>query len=271
MYRTEYHRPATLAEAAALFERLEDPSYLSGGHTLIPAMKNRLAAPTDLIDLRRIPDLHGIRRRDDRLVIGAATTHADVAASAIVRDAIPALAGLAGSIGDTQVRHLGTMGGSVANNDPAADYPAAVLGLAAELLTDRRRIAADAFFDGIYTTVLEPGEILREIAFPIPQAAGYAKFRNPASRYALAAAFVARLSGGCVRVAITGAGNSGVFRWEDAESALYGRFEPDALAGMEPDATDMMSDMHGSAEYRADLAAAMTRRATGAMGGVNIL
>ena len=270
MHAATYHRPTTLSQAQALHLASADAAYLSGGHTLLPTMKLRLAAPDDLIDLRAIPDLHGIRQQGAHLIIGAATCHADVAASDIVRDAIPALAGLAGSIGDRQVRHVGTIGGSVANNDPAADYPAAVLGLGAEIRTDRRTIAADDYFAGLYTTTLEPGEIIQEIAFPTDRQAGYAKLRNPASRYALAAAMVSQGRDGGVRVAITGAGADGVFRWAQAEAALSTCFDVHSLSDLRPDPETLMSDMHASAAYRADLVAAMTRRAVAALGGVRI-
>ncbi|MFY0691903.1 MAG: xanthine dehydrogenase family protein subunit M [Paracoccaceae bacterium] len=270
MYDFTYHRPASLAEARAAFDALDDAAYLSGGHTLLPAMKSRLADPSDLISLAGLSELKGIAREGDRLVIGAAETHADVAASPLVRETIPALAGLAGSIGDVQVRHRGTMGGSVANNDPAADYPSAVLALDAEIVTTDRTIAADAFFEGMYTTALEPGEILTSIAFRIPQSAGYAKMRNPASRYAMAATFVARHADG-VRAAITGAGNDGVFRWSAAEDALNAAFEADALSGLTLDPADMNTDMHASASYRAHLCLLCTQRAVAGQGALTLL
>lgn len=260
MYAFSYHRPESLDEALDAFARAEDASYVSGGHTLLPTMKNRLAAPSDLIELARLPELQGIDRDGGRLLIGAAQTHASVAASAIVQDVIPALAQLAGSIGDMQVRHRGTIGGSIANNDPAADYPSAVLGLGATIVTTTREIPADAFFDGMFTTVLEPGEIITRIAFPIPHGAGYAKMRNPASRYALAASFVARTADG-VRVAITGAGSEGVFRWTEAEEALTASFSASALSGLSLDPADMLGDMHAASDYRAHLAAVCTQRA----------
>lgn len=270
MYETKYHRPKTLAEAAEIFASSDEPAYLSGGHTLIPAMKGRLAAPANLIDVRRIPELSGLSVAADRIVIGAATTHATVAGSREIAAAIPALCGLAGSIGDVQVRHVGTIGGSVANNDPAADYPSAVLSLDATIHTDRRAISSDDYFAGLYTTALEEGEILVRLEFKIPEIAGYAKFRNPASRYSLAASFVSKLRDGSVRVAITGAGSSGVFRWTEAEKALSGRLEPGVLDGLHLDPADMMGDMHASGEYRAHLAELMTRRAVENIGGVHI-
>jgi aerobic carbon-monoxide dehydrogenase medium subunit len=269
-YPTTYHRARTLSQARGLYSELDQPSYLAGGHTLLPAMKNRLSAPSDLIDLRGIDELRGIALDGDRLVIGAATCHADVAASATVAQAIPALARLAGSIGDVQVRNMGTIGGSVANNDPAADYPSAVLSLDAAIVTDRRELAAEEFFDGLYATVLEPGEIVLRFVFPLPKSAGYAKMRNPASRYALCASFVTCATDGSVRVAITGAGSGGVFRWTEAEAALGATFTPEAVAGLEPDASDMLGDMHGSAEYRASLVRVMTMRAVASQGGAAI-
>lgn len=270
MYETKYHRPKTLAEAVELFSSLDESTYLSGGHTLIPAMKGRLAAPANLIDVRRIPELSGIKVEADRIIIGSATTHATVASSEEIANAIPALSALAGSIADVQVRHVGTIGGSTANNDPAADYPSAVLSLDATVHTDRRAIPSDEYFAGLYTTALEEGEILTRLEFKIPMVAGYAKFRNPASRYALAAAFVSKHRDCSVRVAITGAGNSGVFRWTEAEEALMEDLVPEAVQGLMPDPADMMSDMHASAEYRAHLVAVMTRRAVENLGGALI-
>jgi carbon-monoxide dehydrogenase medium subunit len=270
MYPTRYSRPTSLKDAVARFAQCEDPKYLSGGHTLLPTMKGRLAAPTDLIDVRRIPELSGIKIDGDRVDIGAATTHDEVASSREIAAAIPALSGLAGSIGDMQVRNLGTIGGSVANNDPSADYPSAVLALDAEIHTDRRVIPADEYFVDLYTTALEPDEIIVRVVFKVPQSAGYAKLRNPASRYALAAAFVARHRDGHVRVAITGAGNAGVFRWMAAEEKLNERFDALSVEGLTLDPAGMMGDMHGSPEYRSHLAAAMTRRAVAHIGGVHI-
>lgn len=270
MYGFSFHRPTTLAEAVATFEGAEDASYVSGGHTLLPTMKNRLAAPSDLIALTKLEELQGMKREGDMLIIGAAQTHASVAASHVVQGAIPALAQLAGSIGDMQVRHRGTMGGSVANNDPSADYPSAVLALGATIITLTREIAADDFFDGMFATVLEPGEIITGIAFPVPQSAGYAKMRNPASRYAMAASFVARTGDG-VRVAITGAGADGVFRWTEAETALTGDFKGAALAGLALNPDDMLGDMHADAAYRAHLAAICTARAVDSQGQLSLL
>lgn len=270
MYQTRYHTCASLAQARELYASLNEPSYLSGGFTLIPAMKNRLAAPENLIDLRKIAELHGITTDREWLTIGAATCHADVAASQEVSQAIPALAQLAGSIGDMQVRHMGTIGGSVANNDPAADYPAAALGLGAIVITDRRAIPADEFFTGMYTTALEEGEIIVRIRFPIPKSAGYAKFRNPASRYALAASYVVRHQNGSVRVAVTGAAENGVFRWQQAEEQLGTRFETKVLDDLAVNPLEMLSDMHGSEDYRAHLVKVTTARAVLAQGRAEI-
>ena len=261
MYQTTYHRPKSLSEAASLFAGSSDAAYLSGGHTLLPAMKARLAAPSILIDLRHIPELKGIQVTGDAVSIGGAMTHSEVSRSAEAKRAIPALAALAGSIGDAQVRHLGTIGGSVANNDPAADYPAAVLALHGVVHTDRRQIAADEFFTGLYSTALEEGEIVTRVSFRVPETSGYAKFRNPASRYPMAGVFVARHRDGSVRVAVTGAGNDGVFRWAEAERALAGNFAAEALKGLSVSPADMMGDIHGSPEYRANLVQVMARRA----------
>jgi aerobic carbon-monoxide dehydrogenase medium subunit len=260
-----YHRPTSLPEARRLFAAHEDASYLSGGHTLIPAMKNRLAAPEALIDLRGIADLQGIALTDGILRIGAATVHAAVAASNIVRGAIPTLAALAGSIGDPQVRNMGTIGGSLANNDPSADYPAAMLGLGATVQTDRRQLAADQFFDGLFATRLEPGEIIVAVEFPVPESCGYAKLCSQASRYAVAAVMVSRQAAG-VRVAVTGAGCDGVFRWSEAETALGADFSDKALDGLLPDADLMIEDLNGGADWRANLVAEMTRRAVAHQG-----
>lgn len=271
MYPFSYHSPATLEKAQETFAAAEEAAYVSGGHTLLPSMKNRLFAPSDLVCLASLPELKGITRDGDWLAIGAAETHAEVAASDVVREAIPALAALAGSIGDAQVRHRGTLGGSVANNDPSADYPAAVLALDALVATTGREIAAGDYFRGLYTTALEPGEILTRIAFRVPQSAGYAKMRNPASRYALAAAFVARLDDSSVRVAITGAGGDGVFRWTEAEAALSERFETSALDGLALNSAEMSGDIHASQEFRAHLAAVATRRAVLNQGQLTLL
>ena len=227
MYETTYHRPSSVDEAVALFAKGSEAKYLAGGHTLIPVMKQRLASPSDVIDLGKIKELIGVEASGDTLTIKAATTHYDVAQSAAVKKAIPAIAYLASLIGDPAVRHRGTIGGSIANNDPAADYPAAVLALGATVKTNKRSIAADDFFKGLFTTALEDGEIITAVSFPIPAKAGYAKFRHPASRFALTGVFVAKTKAGDVRVAATGASQSGVMRVAGdrggAEGELVGR------------------------------------------------
>ncbi|WP_149538723.1 FAD binding domain-containing protein [Siccirubricoccus phaeus] len=264
MYDFAYHKPASVADAVKLLSADPDARPISGGQTLLPALKHRLNKPSAIIDLSGIAELRGIRREGDKLVIGALTKHVEVADSAEVKSAIPALAQLAGTIGDTQVRNRGTMGGSVSNNDPAADYPAAVLALDATIVTDKRRIAADEFFLGMFTTALEPGELLVAIEFPIPEKAGYAKMKNPASRYVMAGAFVAKTKSG-VRVAINGAGPC-VFRQTEMEQALTANWSPDAVASIKQPADDLNSDIHGSAEYRAHLVTVMAKRAVAAAG-----
>jgi len=258
-YAFTYHRPKSLAEAAALFKKSPDAKYVAGGQTLIPTMKQRLASPADLIDIGGLADLAFVRAGAGAIVIGAGTKHADVAASADVEKAIPALAHLAAHIGDPAVRHMGTLGGSIANNDPAADYPAAVLGLGASVKTASRTIAADEFFTGMFATALEEGEIVTEVSFPVPEKAGYAKFPNPASRYAMAGVFVAKTKSG-VRVAVTGAASC-VFRMAEMEAALGKSFTPDAVANIRVPADGLNSDLHGSAEYRANLVTVMAKRA----------
>lgn len=261
MYEVKYHKPANIADALALIGKAEDGKFLGGGQTLIPTMKQRLAAPSDVIDVAGLAELKGISSDEANLTIGAGTTHAEVAASAEVRKAIPALARLAGGIGDPHVRNLGTLGGSIANNDPAADYPSAVLGLGATVNTSVRKIPADEFFDGLFATALEENEIVVSVTFPKPKRAAYAKFDNPASRYALAGVFVAELADGSVRVAVTGAGSNGVYREEAMEKALGGNFSADALAGVTVDPDGMMSDLHGNADYRAHIVQVMAKRA----------
>ncbi|KQU52023.1 carbon monoxide dehydrogenase [Bosea sp. Leaf344] len=260
MYAFNYHRPATARQAAGLLSKKEDAKLLAGGHTLLPTMKQRLASPAHLVDLAGCADLKGITRKGRTIVIGAMTTHAEVAASAEVREAIPGLAWLASHIGDPHVRHRGTIGGSVANNDPAADYPAACLALGATIVTNTRKIEADAFFTGLYETALEEGEIITRIVFPLASRAAYAKFRNPASRYALVGVFVAK-RGPEVRVAVTGAGEGGVFRWAEGEAALRNRFAPKSLDGLKASADGINSDMHADAEYRAHLIGVMAKEA----------
>jgi aerobic carbon-monoxide dehydrogenase medium subunit len=259
MYDFNFHRPADLAGAASLLTS-EDAKLLAGGQTLIPTLKQRLAAPKNLIDLSGIQGLSGIERKGRHIVIGAMTRHAEVATSAVVNKAIPALSGLAAEIGDPAVRNRGTIGGSLANNDPSADYPAAALALDATIITNKREISADDFFKGLFETELGPDEIIVQVCFPIPVKAGYAKFPNPASRYAMVGVFVAK-DGEGVRVAVTGAGESGVFRTTAMERALVKKFVPKSLEGVKVDAKGMISDLHGAADYRAHLVGVMARRA----------
>lgn len=256
MYAFTFERPTALPDAARLAGAGGKP--LAGGQTLLASMKLRLASPEQLVDLGAVRELAGIRREGDNLVIGAMTRHAEVAASDEVRRAIPALADLAGHIGDRQVRALGTLGGSVANNDPAACYPSAVLGLGATVQTNKRKIAADDFFTGLFATALEEGELITAISFPIPSKAAYIKFKQPASRFALIGVFVAQTASG-VRVAVTGGGN-GVFRHQGLEDALSRSFTP-ASAGLKISADGLSSDLHASAEYRAQLISVMAQRA----------
>jgi carbon-monoxide dehydrogenase medium subunit len=270
VYPFAYHRPKTLAEARALFEGAADPAFISGGHTLLPTLKARLAAPSDLIDLSGVAEMRGVAEIEGRVRIGGGVTHAEVSDDPLVKARLPVLAGLAGSIGDRHVRHRGTLGGSVGNNDPAADYPAAVLGLGGVVVTDRRRLPADDYFTGLYETAREPGEIVIAVEFPIPLSAGYAKFRNPASRYAIAAAFVARTKGG-VRVAVTGAYNTGVTRPRAFEAALDRDFRPEALDALAIDPAGMLTDPFASAEYRANLVKVMARRAVASQGEVLVV
>jgi aerobic carbon-monoxide dehydrogenase medium subunit len=261
MYETHYHRPKDLGEAAKIFAASSEARYIAGGQTLIPTMKQRLAAPSDVIDLSRLAELRGIAVAGDTLTIGGGVTHAEVATSDVVKKAIPALAKLAGLIGDPAVRHRGTIGGSIANNDPGADYPAAVLGLGATVNTNRRTIKADDFFKGLFATALDDGEVITKVAFPVPARAGYEKFPNPASRYAMAGVFVSVAKGGEVRVAVTGAGNKGVFRIAAMEKALAGNLSPAAVEKIAVDPSGMLSDLHGSAAYRANLVKVMAERA----------
>jgi carbon-monoxide dehydrogenase medium subunit len=255
-----YHRPGTLQEAVSLRGGAADGAYLAGGMTLIPTLKQRLAQPSDLVDLAALNDLAGVRTEAGAIVIGAMTRHAAVAASAEVRRAIPALAALAGEIGDPQVRNRGTLGGSVANSDPAADYPAAVIALGATIRTDRREIAAADYFRALFETALTPGELIREIAFPIPRRAAYRKFRHQASRYAVAGVFVADFGDGDVRVGVTGAGPC-AFRAAALEAALAQRLDPAALDGVAIDHSRFNSDLAASPEFRAQLVRAMAKRA----------
>ena len=259
-----YHKPGSIADALAIQADAEDGLYLAGGQTIIPVLKQGLAMPTDLIDLADIDELVTIAEDGDTLSIGAMVSHAEVASSQRVAERIPALARLAAGIGDPHVRNRGTIGGSIANADPAADYPAALVALGATIATDRREIGAEEFFTGFFETALEEDELVSKIRFPIPQAAAYAKFPNPASRYAMAGVFVARGSAG-TRVAVTGAGPS-VFRVPDMESALESAFSPDRLEGITLDADDLNDDMHASSEYRAHLIGVLAKRAVAAAG-----
>ena len=259
MYDFAYHRPKSVADAVALLKGKEEARPMSGGMTLIPTLKQRLARPSDVVDLGGLKELAGIKVEGDTLVIGGMTKHGDVAKSADVKKVIPALADLAGHIGDPQVRNRGTMGGSVANNDPAADYPAAVVALNATVITNTGKHAADAFFKGLFETALGDGEIITAISFPKAEKAAYMKFPNPASRYAMVGVFVAKTAAG-VRVAVTGAGPC-VFRVKAMEEALSKNFSSDAIKDIKVPADGLNSDIHGSAEYRAHLVGVMARRA----------
>ena len=260
MYGFKIHRPTTVRQAAGLLQREEEPKLLAGGHTLIPTMKLRLAGPKHIVDMSQIEDLVGIEDSARSITIGAMTTHHTVANSEAVKAAIPALADLAGMIGDPAVRHRGTIGGSIANDDPNADYPAACLGLGATIITNKRRIEADEFFKGLFETALEGDEIITKVQFPKVSKAAYIKFPNPASRFALVGVFVAKRSSE-IRVAVTGAGSNGVYRVPSFEEALKKRFGPKSLEGMTIEADGMSSDIHGSAEYRAHLVGVLARRA----------
>jgi aerobic carbon-monoxide dehydrogenase medium subunit len=264
MYNFEYHSPKSVADAAKLIAGKPEGKLMAGGMTLIPTLKQRLAKPSDLVDLGRIPDLKGIKREGKAVVIGAMTRHYDVATSDVVKGAIAALADLASHIGDPAVRNRGTIGGSIANNDPAADYPAGVLALNATITTNKRTIAADAFFKGMFETALGPDEIITAVSFPIPDKAAYMKFPNPASRYAIVGVFVAK-TGSDVRVAVTGAGPS-VFRQKDMEAALAKSFTPDAIKSVAQKQDGLNTDIHASAEYRAHLVGVMARRAVAKAG-----
>ena len=257
MHAFKYHRPASVNDAAALAKG--EAKLLAGGQTLVQTMKLRLASPSDVIDLGTIKDLAGIKSDGKSVTIGAMTRHADVAHSADVKKAIPALAALAGMIGDRQVRAMGTCGGSIANNDPAADYPAAALALSATITTNKGKYEADKFFRGLFETALKPGEIITSVSFQVPKRAAYIKFKNPASRFAIVGVFVADF-GGSVRVAVTGAGPV-VFRQADMEKALAAKFAPESVANIKVKQDDLNSDMHASAEYRAHLLTVMARRA----------
>ena len=263
MYQTTYIRAGSIAEAQNLLLDNPEAQLLSGGQTLVPTLRQRLARPSHLIDIARIAELGGISTNGDKVVIGATTTHAEVAASDLVHEKIPGLAGLAGGIGDPPVRHLGTIGGSIANNDPAADYPAALVALNATVHTSKRSISADDFFTGLFETALEPGEIVVRVAFPVARKSAYEKFHQNASRFALVGVFVAALADGSVRVAVAGAG-PGVFRATAIEAALARNFTAEAAESVAVSADGMSADMHGSAEYRAHLVSVLAGRAVAA-------
>jgi aerobic carbon-monoxide dehydrogenase medium subunit len=260
MYAFDYHRPQTVAEAAKLLGSAKDAKLLAGGHTLIPTMKQRLASPKVIVDLSRVAELKGIDKKGNALVIGAMATHDEVAGSPVVRGAIAGLCDVPGSIGDPHVRNRGTIGGSIANNDPAADYPAALLALGATVGTNRREIKADDYFKGLFTTALQDGEIITRISFPIPAKFAYVKFPHPASRFALVGVAVAQ-TGGSARVAVTGAGSSGVFRVPAMEAALAKTWSAQSLSGITVNAADMLSDIHADGAYRAHLVGVLARRA----------
>lgn len=257
MHNFEFVKPKTLAEAVKAMST-DGAQALSGGQTLLPTMKQRLAAPEVLVSLTGIPEMKGVCLADGALSVGAATPHAVVAKEA--RKHYPALADLAGGIGDPAVRNRGTIGGSIANNDPSACYPSAVLGSGATVVTNTRKIAADDYFTGLFETALEEGEIITEVRFPIPEKAAYVKFNQPASRFALTGVFVAKFKDG-VRVAVTGASEGGVFRWTEAEKALSAKFDPAAIEGLIVDPGSMIGDLHGTQEYRANLVKVLTKRA----------
>jgi carbon-monoxide dehydrogenase medium subunit len=260
MYNFTYHRPTTVRQAQNLLAKNEEAKLLAGGHSLLPVMKLRLASPTAIIDMSRVEGLDGIELKGRSLVIGAMCKHSAVANSPIVQQAMLGLAQVPGSIGDPQVRHMGTIGGSIANNDPNADYPAACLGLGATIVTTKRKILADEFFTGMFSTALEPDEIITKIQFPIAKKAAYEKFKHPASGFALVGVFVAKKASE-IRVAVTGAGSNGVFRVPSFEEALKKRFSPKSLEGLTIPADGMNADIHASAEYRAHLVGVMARRA----------
>ena len=264
-----FHRPKTVRDASDLFTQLDNATFVSGGHTLLPSMKQGFAAPDNLIDLSQIPGNAQISMESGCLTIGAMARHVEVASSTIVQNAIPALAGLAGSIGDRQVRQRGTIGGSVANNDPAADYPSAVLGLGATVITTQREILADDFFVTLFETALQAGEIITAIRFPIPKSAGYAKFKSPAARYPQAGVFIA-LFEVSIRVAVTGAGSSGVFRLTQLEQLLAKQFDSAAAQSLEIDTEELLSDLYATQDYRANLVKIMAGRAIAHMGQASV-
>jgi carbon-monoxide dehydrogenase medium subunit len=261
MHSFNFHRPANIKAAATLYAKQKDARLLAGGHTLIPSLKLRLASFENIIDLKAIKGLDKIELKGKNLLIGALAVHNAVATSATVKKAIPALAKLAGMIGDPAVRNRGTLGGSIANNDPAADYPAALVGLDATVITNKRKIPADKFFKGLFETALGKGEVVLQVSFPLPKKAGYEKFRHPASRFALVGVFVAD-TGKEVRVAVTGASESGVFRAKDMETALKkSGFKPESIANVKISENGLNSDIHAAADYRAHLVGVMAKRA----------
>ena len=260
MYNFSYHQPTTVRQAANLLAKNPEGTLLAGGHSLLPVMKQRLASPTAIIDISRIPELSSIEVKGRSVVVGAGTTHSKVAVSADVQKVLPALAALAAQVGDPHVRHRGTIGGSVANNDPNADYPAGCLGLGATIVTNKRKISSDDFFQGMFTTALEPDEIITKVQFPIAQKAAYQKFKHPASGFALVGVFVSK-RGSDIRVAVTGAGANGVFRVPEFEAALKTRFHPKSLEGLSVSVGDMSNDIHAGPEYRAHLVGVLARRA----------
>ncbi len=260
MYNFTFHRPTTVRQAAGLLSRNPDAKLLAGGHSLLPVMKLRLAQPSALIDLSQVEGIVGVELKGRSISIGAMTRHADVANSPVLKEHMPGLASVPGSIGDPQVRNRGTIGGSIANNDPNADYPAACLGLGATIITIKRRIAADDFFTGMFSTALEEGEIIVRVSFPIVKKAGYEKFKHPASGFALVGVFASK-RGSEIRVAVTGAGSNGVFRVPTFEEALKKRFSPKSLEGLTIPAAGMNADIHATPEYRAHLVGVIARRA----------
>ncbi len=266
MHETTYHRASSIDDAVALYAKGSEARYLAGGHTLLPVMKQRLASPSDLVDLSKIKELVGIEATGDTLTIKAATPYYDITTSAAVKSSIPALAYLISTVGDPAVRHRGTIGGSIANNDPAADSPAALLALDATVKTNKRSIKADDFFKGLFTTALADGELITAVSFPIPAKAGYGKFPHPASRFALTGVFVVKTKAGDVRVAVTGASESGVMRLPAIEAALKANWSASAIDGVTVSDKGLMDDLHGSASYRANLIKVMAQRAVAAAG-----
>jgi carbon-monoxide dehydrogenase medium subunit len=260
MYAFTYHRPTTVRQAANLLAKNPEAKLLAGGHSLIPVMKQRLASPNVIVDLNKVEGISGVEMKGRSIVIGALTRHADVANSPVAKEHLPALASVPGSIGDPQVRNRGTIGGSIANNDPNADYPAACLGLGATIVTNKRKIAADDFFTGMFSTALEENEIIVKVQFPIAKKAGYEKFKHPASGFALVGVFVSKRSSE-IRVAVTGAGANGVFRVKSFEEALKKRFASKSLEGMTIPSAGMNADIHAGADYRAHLVGVLARRA----------